>query len=88
MRGGGVLAGKSAIRAGGGLVTVAGIEPVIDVVASHVPEALLMPLAEDDGRISPRAVDTVLTSGDRFSGAVFGPGTTHDDPVVEFLSGR
>ncbi|MCW5938039.1 MAG: NAD(P)H-hydrate dehydratase [Fimbriimonadaceae bacterium] len=87
MRGAAVLAAKSAIRAGAGLVTVAGIEPVIDVVASHVPEALLMPLAEDDGRISPRAVDTVLTSGDRFSGAVFGPGTTHDDPVVEFLSG-
>jgi NAD(P)H-hydrate epimerase len=87
MRGAAVLAAKAAVRAGAGLVTVASVDPVLDAVAAHLPEALMLPLSEEDGRISPKAVDTVLTAKSRFTGAVFGPGTTHDGPVLEFFSG-
>lgn len=85
MRGAAVLAAKSAVRSGAGLVTVAGISCVCDAVASQVPEALLMPLPETSGAISTDAAYQVIDAQSRHDSGLFGPGLTHDAPILEFL---
>lgn len=86
MRGAAVLAAKSALRSGAGLVTVAGIPSVCDAVAASVPESLLMPLPENHGVISADAARILLEKQHRYHGALFGPGLTHEEPVLEFLA--
>lgn len=84
-RGATVLAAKAAYRAGAGMVTVAAVEKVCAAVAAQVPEAILLPLPEVDGLVSPAAADVILQNHTRFTASVFGPGLTHEAPVVEFL---
>ncbi len=86
MRGAATLAASAAIRSGAGLVTVAAIPSVCDAVAAQLPEVLLLPLAERDGVVSPDAANTVLEGGRKYHSGVFGPGLSHDPPVIEFLS--
>lgn len=86
MRGAAAMAAKSAVRAGIGLVTVAGIDCVCDAVAAQVPEALLLPLPEADGVTSPEAAEAILDRRSSYQAALFGPGMTHDEPVKDFLS--
>ncbi|MFY9234590.1 MAG: NAD(P)H-hydrate dehydratase [Fimbriimonadaceae bacterium] len=86
MRGAAVMAAKSALRSGAGLITVAGIEAVCEAVASRIPEALMLPLPEVDGVISPEGASLVIERQSSYQGALFGPGMTHDEPVREFLS--
>lgn len=85
MRGAAALAARAAIRAGAGLVTVAGIESVCQAVMQHVPEATLIPLPETNGVIHPEAVEIVLAHQSRFTSSLFGPGLTHRDEVISFL---
>ena len=85
MPGAAVMAAKSAIRSGAGLVTVAAIPYVCQIVASHVPECIFFPLPESDGTVAPEAARTILESADRWQGAVIGPGMTHREPVLDFL---
>lgn len=84
-RGAATLAALGALRTGAGLVTVAGIEPVIAAVAAQVPEAILLPLPEDDGVLSPQAADTILGQRERFDAAVIGPGLTPHPNVRTLL---
>jgi NAD(P)H-hydrate epimerase len=86
MRGAAVLAVKAALRSGVGMVTVAGIEPVLDAVMAHCPEAVLMPLPECGGGISPDAADALLESQGRFQAALFGPGMTHLPCIQDLFS--
>lgn len=87
MPGAASLAARSALRSGAGLVTVAGIESVCRAVAANVPEAILLPLPETEcGTIAPGAAETLLALQTRFTGALFGPGLTHNEPVLKFLS--
>lgn len=86
MPGAASLAARSALRSGAGLVTVAGIESVCQAVASHVPEAILLPLPETPcGVISPEGATMLVERQSRFTGALFGPGLTHNDPVLKLL---
>jgi NAD(P)H-hydrate epimerase len=86
MRGAASLVARAALRAGGGLVTVAGIPAVIEAVSANVPEALLLPLPEKNGVIAPEAANIILDSNRAYHSAVFGPGLTHDEPILEFLA--
>lgn len=86
MRGAAVLAARSALRAGAGLVTVAAIEPVCEAVAASVPEALILPLPELDGVIAPEAASMILERRRQYNSAVFGPGMTHEEPVRDLLA--
>jgi hydroxyethylthiazole kinase-like uncharacterized protein yjeF len=54
------LAAKGAVRSGAGLVTVAGLPAVCQTVASHVPEAVYLPLDEESGVISARSAERVV----------------------------
>jgi hydroxyethylthiazole kinase-like uncharacterized protein yjeF len=86
MRGAASLAARAAIRSGAGLVTVAAIPDVCAAVSHNVPEAILMPLPETDGVISADAAQIVLKNRSKYQSALFGPGMTHDKPVLDFLS--
>jgi hydroxyethylthiazole kinase-like uncharacterized protein yjeF len=87
MPGAASLATRSALRAGAGLVTVAGIPSVCSAVAANVPEAIVLPLPETkEGTIDPSAAPLILERQSRYQSALFGPGLTHEQPVLEFLS--
>jgi ADP-dependent NAD(P)H-hydrate dehydratase / NAD(P)H-hydrate epimerase len=83
-----VLAGWAALRAGSGLVTVATPEPVLPIVASHIPEIMTEPLAATEaGTISLRALEY-----DRFNGLLkgkralaIGPGLTTQTETQQFV---
>jgi len=86
MPGAASLAAKSAMRAGAGLVTVAGAEEVCRAVAANVPEAILLPLPSIDGVIAPAAAEMLLERRASYHAALFGPGLTHEASVREFLA--
>lgn len=85
MRGAAVLSALSALQSGAGLVTVASVPSVCDAVAHHVPEALLLPLPEEDGVISPKAVRTLLELEHKFVSTLVGPGMSTEQPAQDFL---
>ena len=85
MRGAAVLAATAAYASGAGLVTVASVDGVIDAVAHHLPEALLMPLPSKDGAIAPEAADLILEHRSKFYSGVFGPGLGVSDDVSDLL---
>lgn len=86
MPGAAVLATRAALRSGIGLVTVAGVHSTCCAVNVHCPEALLMPLPESDGVIAPGAVKPLVEAQHSYHAALFGPGLTHQAPVLDFLS--
>lgn len=85
MRGAAVLAARAAVRAGAGLITVAGVESVCAAVAAHTPEVLLLPLPENHGVISADASRIILDQSSKFDAALFGPGMSQEEPVLDFL---
>lgn len=86
MTGAASLAALAAYRSGAGLVTVAAIDEVCQAVATHLPEAIFMPLPELNGSISPDAASILLKSMNRFDSAIFGPGLSASDEVCSFLN--
>ncbi len=75
MSGAAALAGRSALRAGAGLVRVAVPKSVLPIVASIEPSFTTIPLAEDTaGRISAKAVNTILNAVSENDALAFGPG--------------
>lgn len=80
------MVARAALRSGAGLITVASIASVCDAVADHMPEALLMVLPEQDGKISPDAVSMILEKQEKTDAAIFGPGLSHEDCVKDFLA--
>ena len=76
MSGAAALAGRAALRAGAGLVRVAAAKSVLPVVASIEPCYTTIPLAEDSaGRISGKALGTILDAIGDNDAIAFGPGT-------------
>ncbi len=75
MSGAAALAGRSALRAGAGLVRVATPESVLPVVASIEPSFTTIALPEDRvGRISAKAINTILDAVSENDAVAFGPG--------------
>jgi len=69
------LAGRSALRAGAGLVRVAVPKSILLIVASIEPSFTTIPLPEDSaGRISEKAVNAVLNAVGDNDVSAFGPG--------------
>ncbi|MEN6385523.1 MAG: NAD(P)H-hydrate dehydratase [Phycisphaerales bacterium] len=70
-----VLAGKSALRSGSGLVRIAVPAGILPIIASLEPCYTTIPLAQDlDGKISAKAVDTILNAISENDCLAFGPG--------------
>ena len=75
MSGAAALAGRSALRAGAGLVRVATPKSVLPIVASIEPSFTTIPLPEDSaGRISAKAINTILDIVGENDALAFGPG--------------
>ena len=75
MSGAAVLAGRSALRAGAGLVRVATPRSVLPIVASIEPSFTTIALPEDSaGRISAKAINTILDAVSENDAVAFGPG--------------
>lgn len=75
MSGAAALAGRAALRAGAGLVRVAVPKSILPIVASIEPAFTTIPLAEDGaGRISARAINTILDAVNENDALAFGPG--------------
>jgi NAD(P)H-hydrate epimerase len=72
------LATMGAIHSGAGLVTVAAPQAICDIVAHHVPEAIFLPLPETN------PAEAILAEMDRYDAAVFGPGKTTEEPILDF----
>ena len=69
------IAAKSALRSGSGLVRLAVPKSILSVVAAIEPCYTTIPLAEDSsGKISAKAVDTVLKAVEENDIIAFGPG--------------
>jgi len=69
------LAGRSALRAGAGLVRVAVPKGILPIVASIEPSFTTIPLPEDSaGRISEKAVNAILNAISDNDVLAFGPG--------------
>ncbi|MHC4270830.1 MAG: NAD(P)H-hydrate dehydratase [Planctomycetota bacterium] len=75
MSGAAALAGKAALRSGAGLVRVATAKSALPIVASIDPSYTTIPLAEDNqGRISQKAVNTILDVVEDNDCLAIGPG--------------
>jgi len=75
MSGAAALAGRSALRAGAGLVRVATPKSVLPIVASIEPSFTTVPLPEDSsGRISAKAINIILEAVGQNDALAFGPG--------------
>ncbi len=75
MSGAAALAGRSALRAGAGLVRVATPKSVLPIVASIEPSFTTIALPEDDaGRISAKAINVILDAVNENDAVAFGPG--------------
>lgn len=75
MSGAAALAGRSALRAGAGLVRVATPESILHIVASIEPSFTTIALTEDKaGRISAKAINMILDAVSENDVLAFGPG--------------
>ena len=75
MSGAAALAGRSALRAGAGLVRVATPKSVLPIVASIEPSFTTIPLPEDSsGKISSKAINIILEAVGQNDAVAFGPG--------------
>ncbi len=86
MSGAAALAGRSALRAGAGLVRVATPKSVLPIVASIEPSFTTIPLPEDSsGRISTRAINIILEAVGQNDAVAFGPGVGISGPLRSVL---
>jgi len=75
MSGAAALSGRAALRAGAGLVRVATPKSVLPIVAAIEPSFTTIALPEDGaGRISAKAIHTILEAAGQNDAVAFGPG--------------
>ncbi len=80
-----LLAAGAAARTGCGLVTLAGVGPVVALADSMVPEATRLYLPADMGVVSGEAVAVLRRHWDKYEAMLVGPGLTTEKPVAQFL---
>jgi ADP-dependent NAD(P)H-hydrate dehydratase / NAD(P)H-hydrate epimerase len=68
------LAAEAAFRADAGYVAVAVPESTLPVFEQRLLEAVKLPCPEDDGRISPRAIDPIVEFAGKAGAVALGPG--------------
>jgi len=86
MSGAAALAGRAALRAGAGLVRVAIPKSILPIVASIEPSYTTIPLDEDsNGRISAKAINTILEAVGENDCLAFGPGIGASSAIRSIL---
>jgi hydroxyethylthiazole kinase-like uncharacterized protein yjeF len=83
MVGAAILAGRSALRAGLGLLTIGIPASLAATVHGALPEALVVPLAEEDGCLVPDAVAQLGPLFGRVDALAIGPGLSRSERTCE-----
>ncbi len=87
MTGAAVLAAKSALRSGSGLVTVAVPKDERAIVASMVPEIITIGLDAENGIICFGAMKEILAEAKKADAVIFGPGLSQNKDIKDVLLG-
>ena len=74
MAGAAVLCAKAALRSGAGLVSVACVRSIVPILQTLAPQAMCIPLAEEDGAISAEALPALEAALRGKSAVAVGPG--------------
>lgn len=84
MPGAAALACRAALRSGAGLVTLASVQSVCDIVSAQLPEIIRIPLSDTDGFLNKAAA--IELKDIKADSAVIGPGLGQSQPTREFLA--
>lgn len=85
-RGAAALAAEGALRMGAGLVTLAGIDPVINSVSARLPECIFLPCKQSSqGGISSQSGRLILESTRGCSCLLLGPGLTDSEDTLSLV---
>ena len=80
MAGAAVMCASAALRSGAGLVTVACPRSIVPILQTRVPQAMCVPLAEEDGRICAEALAALRAALPGKDAVAIGPGLSRDVP--------
>lgn len=80
-----VLSGQAAARVGAGLVRLAPPQPIQGMIASHVVEAIYLPLPHLEGAIAPEAVPVLREKLEDTNALLIGPGLGQAEATADFL---
>lgn len=81
-----LLAGEAALRSGAGLLQLATAQSVTSALAVAVPEALVLPLPEQDGRLGAEAADDLGEAVKGVDVVLLGPGLLDVESSVALMS--
>lgn len=88
MSGAALLAARAALKSGSGLVTVATVKPVADLIARTLPEAMLLPLpSTKEGSISHTAYEKILSAvrKKKINVLAVGPGLSQNSQTANLV---
>ena len=80
------LAAMGALRVGAGLVYLAVPESIYVIEASKLTEAIVMPLKDDNGKLSAEAIDQIASIIPQMDCVLIGPGLGQSDGTLSVLS--
>lgn len=80
MAGAAVMCAKAALRSGVGLLTIACVKSIVPILQTLVPQAMCVPLDEDEGAISISALPKLQGALKGKDAVVVGPGLTRRVP--------
>jgi NAD(P)H-hydrate epimerase len=87
MSGAAILCCQGALRAGGGLVTLACPKAINPILEATLTEAITLPLPDEEGHISESALETVSPALERADVLAIGPGLSRDRAVGQVVLG-
>jgi NAD(P)H-hydrate epimerase len=86
MAGAVAMAGRAALLTGAGLVRLAVPDPILETVAGYSPEYTTIPCPADEvGRFSYTALETLLTHAEQCTALFIGPGLGRSDELDQLV---
>ena len=80
MAGAAAMCAKAALRSGVGLLTIACVKSIVPMLQTLIPQAMCIPMDEDDGAISISALPKIESALKGRDAVVIGPGLTRCVP--------
>lgn len=85
MTGAGTLAAKAAFKTGSGMVYLAVPKSLLPIYSITVPEAITIPLDDEDGLITDGSLNMLLEKSESMDSIVIGPGLTTKRQVAAWV---
>lgn len=85
MTGAGTLAAKAAFKTGSGMVYLAVPKSLLPIYSITVPEAITIPLDDEDGLITDSSLNMLLEKSESMDSIVIGPGLTTKRQVAAWV---